>query len=39
MIDFWLNILAWFLIMLGVCSIGIFVWFVVWTMTGEIEND
>jgi hypothetical protein len=39
MTDFILNILTWFLIMLGVCSIGIVVWFVVWTMTEEIEND
>lgn len=38
MTDFILNILTWFLIMLGIGSIGIFVWFVVWTMTGEINK-
>jgi hypothetical protein len=38
MLDYWLNILTWFLILLGLSSVGVIVWFIIWTMTGELDD-
>lgn len=35
--NMFLNILTWFLILMGVCGVGILVWFILWTITEGVD--